>query len=241
MGTKLNLKTLYDCIEEFRGEYKLTTTQIQEDLIAIKDTVIKNLLEENQRLRKRVEDLEEKTDRCNEDFVEMERHSYDLEQYTRRNNLEISGVPNDVKDSDLEQKCIDILDIVNINVTSNDIEAVHRLPSRSRNSPKPVIIKFVNRKNVEKCCKRDSKDKLGSCDMRDLDFPEDTRLYFSENLSPYYRHLAWMCRVLKRARKISGTWFRDGKLFYKIDDNSYPVHVSHPEDLYEEFPDVDFV
>ena len=127
--------------------------------------------------------------------------------------------------------------MVDINVNATDIEACHRL---STNSRQDVILKFVNRKNVEKALKRDSKTKLAACDMDKLGFGEDTKLYFNENLSPYYRRLAWMCRVLKRSRKIFGTWTREGKIYYKFDEDSAPVVVSHPQEIYDDFPSVDF-
>ena len=49
-----------------------------------------------------------------------------------------------------------------------------------------------------------------------------------------------MCRVLKRKKLISGTWFRDGKLFYKISDNTKPIKVVHPSELTDDFPEVIF-
>ena len=77
MGTKITLKTLQECIEEFRDDFKSTTTQIQEDLIAVKEKIIQNLLEENQRLRKRVADLEEKAAKFNDDFVEITKAEFE--------------------------------------------------------------------------------------------------------------------------------------------------------------------
>ena len=49
------------------------------------------------------------------------------DQYSRRNNIVIQGIPQSVKYKDLEDKVINVLDKVNIKVTKNDIEACHRL------------------------------------------------------------------------------------------------------------------
>lgn len=234
---KPTVTSLQESIDDFRQDFKSNIERLQNEIISIKETVIQNLLEENKRLRKKIEKLESKNDDVQEDLVEVERHSHNLDQYTRRNNIEISGIPNSVKDKDLEGKCIDIFSSVDIDVKPEEIEACHRLPSRNANKDKNVIVRFVNRKVIEKACSKESRNKLSACSKLELGFQEDTKLFFNENLSPYYRRLAWMCRELKRKKEISGTWFRDGKLFYKMDDDSYPECVSHSEDLYEAFPD----
>ena len=50
-----------------------------------------------------------------------------LEQYTRRNNIEIQGIPSSVHDNLLEDKVIDIFSQLNITISKSDIEDRHRL------------------------------------------------------------------------------------------------------------------
>ena len=61
----------------------------------------------------------------------------------------MTGIPDDVEDKDLEEKVIKILDKIEVNVTSKDIEACHRV-GKSRNNSKKTIIRFVNRKFAKK-------------------------------------------------------------------------------------------
>ena len=44
-----------------------------------------------------------------------------LEQYGRRNNIEVSGIPDSVKDNCLKQKIISVFTSVGIDVKSYDI------------------------------------------------------------------------------------------------------------------------
>ena len=69
-------------------------------------------------------------------------------QYSRRNNVEISRISNDVLDNDLEEKVIEICKDSDIVITSNDIEGCHRLSlgRNSINKNKRVIVMFVNTK-----------------------------------------------------------------------------------------------
>ena len=49
------------------------------------------------------------------------------EQHTRRNNIEIQGIPATVADGYLENKVIDIFRCLKININPSDIEDCHRL------------------------------------------------------------------------------------------------------------------
>ena len=57
--------------------------------------------------------------------ISLEENSNSLEQYGRRNNLEITGIPDDVFDQNLEKKVIEILDKIDVNVYRKDMEACH--------------------------------------------------------------------------------------------------------------------
>ena len=101
-------------------------------------------------------------------------------------------------------------------------------------------MKFTNRKFVEAACSKNNREKLKSCNKIELGFAENTELFFNEKLSTYFQHLSWIRRVLKRKKLITGSWFRGGKLYYKVSDTSKPVKVMHSSELIYDFPDVVF-
>ena len=72
-----------------------------------------------------------------------------MEQYSRRNNVEISGISNEVSDENLEKKVIDICKESGISLNLYDIEACHRLPSGRVNTSnsKRVIEAMLRLKN----------------------------------------------------------------------------------------------
>ena len=59
--------------------------------------IIKYLQDENQRLLNKINNLGKKV-------ISLEENSNSLEQYGRRNNLEITEIPDDVEDQKLEEK-----------------------------------------------------------------------------------------------------------------------------------------
>ena len=98
---------------------------LDKELLNLKDVIIKGLQFETQRLRMKVNNLENKVE-INENH---------LEQYGRRNNLEITEIPDDVSDKNLKEKVIQVLSEIQVNVSSSDIEACHRI-GKSKNSLK---------------------------------------------------------------------------------------------------------
>ena len=86
MSTKPSMKSIQESIDSFRDDYKNTGAQLQQDLLTIKDTVIKNLLDESKRLKERIKSLEENYDEHQDHIIDIEKQWQALEQY----NLEIS-------------------------------------------------------------------------------------------------------------------------------------------------------
>ena len=60
-------------------------------------------------------------------MLETDQKSNHLNQYGRRNNLKIQGMPANVTDDELEGKVIDTFSCLGIEVKGSDIEDCHRL------------------------------------------------------------------------------------------------------------------
>ena len=91
---------------------------------------------ENERLINQVSYLNKKV-------ISLEANHNILEQYGRRNNIEITGIPDSVQDNQLENKVIEIFDAIGIDVKSVDFEDCHRV-GKSKNNSKKFIARFVN-------------------------------------------------------------------------------------------------
>ena len=118
------------------------------EFLNLKDIIIiKNLQIENEHSRNRVSSL-------NKGNVSLECNHNMLKQYGRRNNIEITGIPDTVQDNELENEVIEIFDAIGVEVNSADFEDCHRV-GKSKDNSKKVIARFVNRKFIlEKLKKR---------------------------------------------------------------------------------------
>jgi len=83
---------------------------------------IKSLREENCSLREKNRSLEEKISSLDSDFN-------DLEQYSRRQKLEIHGIhmSDDESIAEVESKVLTVLKKIDENISHQDIDVAHRL------------------------------------------------------------------------------------------------------------------
>ena len=51
-------------------------------------------------------------------------------QYSRRDTLEVIGIPMSVRDNVLEQKVCDVIQEIGVDICDRDIEACHRLKDK---------------------------------------------------------------------------------------------------------------
>ena len=172
---------------------KSVTEEVNESIMSIKNTTIDVLKEENLELQNKVLKLEDQ-------LFEFDQKSNNLDQYNRRNDLEIQGIPVNVADDELEGIVIDIFSCLGIEVKGADIEDCYANPNNT-------IVRFVNCKFCFDAL--DKKMELHKFGCKRLGF-NPVKTYFSKNLTTLNQLLAWKCRKLKRASMIHSTWIARG-------------------------------
>ena len=176
------------------------------------------------------------------DNTELEKHIHDLDQYQRRNNIEISGIPKTSEDN-LEEKIIEVWNSLGFDeeLKTSDIQACHRLDELSGvslTSPKKTIVRFVNRKHAEML--NSKRFEIKDADLSSTGISENVNLYVNPNFCPYYQWLWMKCRKIKRGGGGKYLWSRDGKIKMKHDGNSNTIQVNHLSVLQQNFTNFDF-
>lgn len=109
----------------------------------LKHEIIERLRKENEQLRSELADTKSKL-KC------VERDVVKLQQYDRRNNVEVAGIPKEVSDENLESKVLELFNLLKVEVSEADIEACHWLRKKpGEKGPARTIVRFVNRKHAE--------------------------------------------------------------------------------------------
>ena len=69
-----------------------------------------------------------------------------VEQYDQRNNIEITGIPDNVGDRNLENSVIHLFKAADVQIFHNDIVNCYGIGTPKGNS-KRTIVRLLNRKN----------------------------------------------------------------------------------------------
>ena len=88
--------------------------------------------------------------------ADLEIQCWDNAQYSRREILEVLGIPRSVGDNTLEEKVIEVFEKVGCNTDSVNIEACHRI---TKNNGR-VIVKFSSRKDCQRVISQKESYKL---------------------------------------------------------------------------------
>ena len=158
----------------------------------------------------------------------------DLEQYTRKNSLEIHGIPKDCH-STTEEVVLKLATSLNVNVNPSDIEITHKIKRRGNNSS-PVIVKFISHKVKTSLYKE--RVKLRNLKVSDV-FPgysnavrsEKPQIFLNENLTNYRRGLVSRASEMKKDGLLTSFWTIDGKIFVKRSPSCDPVRIFSCYDL----------
>ncbi|XP_046662971.1 uncharacterized protein LOC124355861 [Homalodisca vitripennis] len=198
VGTSLGA-SLNACHEEI-SETKGIVNQQKKQLESLLNTV-EELRSENIILRKKLAQAEERAD--------------DAEQYSRRNTVEIHGVPYN--------KGEDVLKVVKMVGRALDypvedmmVDACHRLRTRDGSDRPPgIVVKLVRRIDAEGLLhKRHVKRNLNSHDLGMTDKPAEV-VYVNESLSAGRRRLLNAARQAKREKWYTYLWIRGGKVLMR--------------------------
>ena len=211
---------------EFVGEFRT----VKDEIIDLKEVIVQNLHNECNRLNNVVSKMSLK-------IVDLESKCNSLEQYGRRNNLEISGIPDSVDQTDLEDKVVEIFDKIGVDLSNDEIEACHRI-GKSKDNSKTTIIHLVNRKKCKSALF--NRKKLRNIDTSSINLP-NAQIYINENLSPANQALAFYGRKLKRAGLIFNCYTFDGVVQIKRTQHEKPKKILHFSILKEMFPEFKFI
>lgn len=163
----------------------------------LKNTVV-SLKDENDKLKQSISELETKL------LTKVD----DLEQYSRRSCIRISGI-EEVTDENTDEIVLQLANRLDVELNPRDIDRSHRVGApksvetdRQPTRPREIIVKFKSyqaRLALLKGRKALRRNKEG--------------IYINEDLTQTRKSLAYECRTLKRDRKISNTWVYNGNIF----------------------------
>lgn len=201
-------KSINSCFEELQEAKDLITKQSAEVTALV--GLVNQLSTENNELRNRVILLEDRMD--------------DAEQYSRRDTIEIHGVPVEPNEQVLEvvKRVGKALDV---NIEDTMVSACHRLRTKDSSGKAPgIIVKMVRRMDADHILERRRvKRNLSTHDIGLTSRPA-LPVYVNESLSKGRRSLLNSAREKKDEKKYTYLWIRGGKILMRKADGT-PVKI----------------
>jgi hypothetical protein len=184
-------------------------------LLALHNTDIISLLRKvifNENFDKVTEPLRRKFDG---EITKLCSRVEELEQYSRRQSVRISGVPEH-ENENTDDLALDVGRQMGINLAPCDINRSHRVGRRNQTRPRDIIVKFVRHN-----------DKYNFYWAR---FKLKHPLYINESLTTTRSNILYKSRCAKRQNLIVKTWTNDGRIFIETKSNRV-VCINTVEDL----------
>ena len=215
MAEKVNLNKLK------KDNLLLVAKELQNKLIstsniAQKELPINDLMSQIKMMEGKMKVLESRLKYTEELSEETEKRHYitekeinKLNQYSRRENLEIVRIPNSATQKDLEGRVIQIFDAIDVPVVSYNIAACHHLKKNKFQKSPNVIIRFTNRKFVLDILA--NKKKLSVPPIKES-INMDTNVFIVDNLCPEYGSIFRSCRYLRKKGLLDNVWTFDGMI-----------------------------
>lgn len=143
----------------------------------------------------------------------------ELEQYSRRQNLEIRGFVQE-ENENLFEKLKDLAVKLGLpELKQSDIENAHRLPEHPRKEP-AIIVRFSSLALKEKWAQ-----------SRSLLKTLDPKLRFLDNLTAANKRLLWLARTKAEEMNYAFAWQKNGHIFVRKHEGTKPLRIRDEGDL----------
>jgi len=179
------------------------------------------LTQENEARKTECLTLKEENNKLKTEVAGLKIQIQDIEQYSRRDNIEIVGIPYTPRE-DLYAILDTIARTIDVTYSNSDVSIVHRLPDRKKTGKPNIIVKFISRYY---------KDNWISAAIRGRRLTaneicntwEATNVYINDHLTFANKRLLGHLRGLVREKKIAKAGSRSSKVFFKVKTDD-PVH-----------------
>ena len=166
-----------------------------------------------------------------ETVAEQQKTINELEQYSRKNCINIAGV----KEKDRESVRVLAKDIgraVGVNVTDGDIDTAHRIGRQVEGKVRPIIVKFTTFDKRQELYQARRKLRAASAPAGSSLSDAELRLIFvSDNLTTTNRGIMYAARQLKNDGKIAAAWTDAGRMKIRVTADGPTKVIRSMDDL----------
>lgn len=194
------------------------------------DTAISDLEDS----KKQIRELETKVERLSAEnaskdglVTNLQVRVRELEQYNRNRNIEITGV-TESDEEDLRMVMHNIANIIRVPYKDEDVDVVHRVPSRDKEVPSKIIAQFSSRRVRDTWMEKKRNVTIMVQDILPSTM-NSQKVYLNTHLCAEWKSLLWKAKQCGRPKGYQAIWYRNGKIMAKKNFNDKNVILIYSE------------
>ena len=219
------LKKTVDGVLEFQG-FINEKYEDQKKQITSLEKQLKNIINQNKELNSKNIEQNNIINSMKTDITKGKQNTNDLQQYVRREMIDIAGVPR-TRNEDTDKIVIAVAGLMGLTITNYDIAISHRVSTKPK---APIIVKFVSRRLRNLMF--DRRKQLKNFRVKDLKVAGNChqKIYINESLTPEN------AIIFKKTKQTLNSvykyiWTHNGITFVKENDDSVKTFVRSLSDV----------
>lgn len=221
------LITLQSDVKLIREELTLIKESINNRLESVSDRVTKleDQLNSLKEVTKTVVDL-------GHDFDKITEESNSRDQWTRRSNIELIGIP--------EKKNENLIDLIKklgqisgfLVDPQMDIDFVTRVAPRDYNGKqlRPIVLKMISRYRKDDFVSALRRAKLTTGDLG-YDGCDNNKVFVNDHLTSRNKYLLRQAKAIAKEKGFKWVWVRNCNIIVRRNDSSSPIYIKTADDL----------
>lgn len=153
-----------------------------------------------------------------------------VEQHSRRQNIEIDGVP-ETQGEDVSTILRDVAKSIGLEMKPEKVVAAHRVPTFNKKRAPPIIVRFATYEARDVWIAAFKNVRPLTANKINPNFSSSHKVFINEHLSPENKQLLSKTKEVAKAKQYKYVWSREGKIFVRKVDGEKCKRVDSLCDL----------
>lgn len=224
-----------EMLAEFQN-HTAESTELRNSLSFLSDAIDKNnaimdrVMSELKKTQEENSTLRQENIQLRSSVNNLEVRLRNLEQHSRRQNIEIDGLP-ETQGEDVNTILRDVARSIGVEMKSEQLVAAHRVPSFNKKRTPPIIVRFATYEARDGWIAGFKRVRPLTANRINANFNGSSKVFINEHLSPENKQLLAKTKEAARAKNYKYVWSREGKVFVRRVDGERCIRVDAVSDL----------
>ncbi|XP_046666705.1 uncharacterized protein LOC124358454 [Homalodisca vitripennis] len=225
--TTISKEFLVNTIEAFKKEMLKELKKIATENVSLSTSLsfLNTTVEESNKL---MENVRKELKKTQEDNLKLQKENLELrnnvsnlevrvrnlEQYSRKQNIEIDGVPES-NNEDVYAIIHDVGRAIGVELKRERVVAAHRIPSFNKKRTPPIIVRFSTFEEKDVWISSFRNVRPLTANKINPRFNLQNKVFINEHLSPENKQLLSRTKEAAKTKGYKYVWTRDGKIFVR--------------------------